>query len=297
MASTAKRLPANVPGPFYVDSTCIDCDTCRWMAPETFDEVAEQSRVHHQPATPEEVERASLALVACPTASIGTADRGAAAWARDAFPIPVDGDVYHCGYHSEASFGATSYLVRRPAERGGNILVDSPRFSAPLVRRLEELGGVATMFLTHQDDVADHARFAEHFGCRRVMHADDIGAGTRDVEDVVDGLEPAALDAEALVIPVPGHTAGSACLLYRETYLFSGDHVAWSRDRGHVYAFRSACWYDWETQCDSMERLARHRFEWILPGHGWRCHFPADEMARQMERCVAWMRSSSIEVR
>ncbi len=29
--------------------------------------------------------------------------------------------MYHCGYHSEASFGATSYFIVRP---GGNILVD-----------------------------------------------------------------------------------------------------------------------------------------------------------------------------
>jgi hypothetical protein len=38
-----------------------------------------------------------------------------------------------------------------------------------------------------------------------------------------------------------------------------------------------------------MERLARFRFEWILPGHGRRCHFPADEMVREMERCLAWL--------
>ena len=58
-----------------------------------------------------------------------------------------------------------------------------------------------------------------------------------------------------------------------------------------VYAFRDACWYDWDVQIRSMERLARERFEWILPGHGRRCHFTADEMAEQMRRCVAWMKT------
>lgn len=91
-------------------------------------------------------------------------------------------------------------------------------------------------------------------------------------------------------MPVPGHTRGSACLLYRERYLFSGDHVAWSRGRQEIYAFRDACWYDWEAQCKSMERLARHRFEWILPGHGTRCRFPEHEMAARMQACIAWMR-------
>ncbi|KAL8129657.1 hypothetical protein V2J09_018812 [Rumex salicifolius] len=28
-----KSRPQNVAGEFYVDHTCINCDTCRWMAP------------------------------------------------------------------------------------------------------------------------------------------------------------------------------------------------------------------------------------------------------------------------
>jgi glyoxylase-like metal-dependent hydrolase (beta-lactamase superfamily II) len=66
--------------------------------------------------------------------------------------VTPDGSVLFCGYASESSFGASSYLIRRPE---GNVLVDSPRFASPLVRRLEELGGVALMVLTHRDDVAD----------------------------------------------------------------------------------------------------------------------------------------------
>ncbi len=49
MAKLAQRRSENVSGNFYVDSTCIDCDTCRWMAPEIFNEVGEQSAVYHQP--------------------------------------------------------------------------------------------------------------------------------------------------------------------------------------------------------------------------------------------------------
>jgi hypothetical protein len=41
-----------------------------------------------------------------------------------------------------------------------------------------------------------------------------------------------------------------------------------------------------------MERLAKFRFEWILPGHGRPCHFAKDEMAKQMARCVEWARRS-----
>jgi len=282
------RLPTNTPGDFFVDASCIDCDTCRWMAPTVFDRAEEQSRVHHQPANDAELAAARLALVACPTASIRTEAKHDLAAARAAFPLLVAEDVFHCGYHSESSIGATSYLVRRPAERGGNVLVDSPRWSRALVARLEELGGVRTLFLTHVDDVAEHARFAAHFPAERVMHAGDAVPG---IERVLEGLEPVELDPELRVVPTPGHTAGSACLAYRGKFLFSGDHLAWSESRGHLYAFRSATWFDWDVQIDSMERLARERFEWVLPGHGWRAHVPAADMPAAMRRCIEWMRA------
>jgi glyoxylase-like metal-dependent hydrolase (beta-lactamase superfamily II)/ferredoxin len=288
MATTAQRLPTNVAGDFYVDSTCIDCDACRWIAPRTFDRAGDQSRVHRQPASAADVAAAERALVACPTGSIKTDAKHDLTAARTAFPFPIDEDVFHCGWHAESSFGATSYLVQRPSDRGGNVLVDSPRWSRSLVRRLEELGGVRRLFLTHGDDLADQERYAAHFGATRVMHAAEAPAG---IEQTVEGIEPAVIDPELTVIPTPGHTRGSACLLYRERYLFTGDHIAFSPSRGHVYAFRDACWYDWQELIRSVERLSGHRFEWILPGHGRRCRYPAERMPAELARCVAWMRS------
>jgi glyoxylase-like metal-dependent hydrolase (beta-lactamase superfamily II)/ferredoxin len=289
MADPRRRLSTNAAGDFFVDESCIDCDACRWIAAATFDEADGRSRVHRQPATSEEVRRAELALIACPTASIGVTQHHDLAAAARAFPVPVDADVLHCGFHAESSFGAASWLITRP---DGNVLVDSPRFVPTLVKRLEELGGVKRMFLTHRDDVADHAKFAEHFGCERILHEADQDDDTRAVERVIEGVEPVALADDLLVIPTPGHTAGSACLLHRETHLFGGDHVAYSPERGHPYGFRSACWYSWPELVKSMERLAKFRFEWILPGHGRPCHFAQDEMAKQMARCVEWCRAA-----
>ena len=45
MANPRKRVPENVPGDFFVDSTCIDCDACRQIAPSVFGEAAETSFV------------------------------------------------------------------------------------------------------------------------------------------------------------------------------------------------------------------------------------------------------------
>lgn len=290
MAQASKRLPHNAPGDFYVDASCIDCDTCRWMAPATFTEREDQASVHHQPDTEEGRRHALMALLSCPTGSIGTIEKHDPTRAIEAFPDRVHDNVFHTGFHSESSFGATSYLIARGQ---GNILVDSPRFTMPLVRRLEGLGGVSMMFLTHRDDVADHRQFREHFGCERVMHERDLGQRTRDIERPIGGEDPMILDGDLLVIPTPGHTRGSACLLYRDEFLFTGDHLAWSETRGHIYAFRSACWYDWATLVRSSEKLAAYSFEWILPGHGRRCHFPRERMAAEMDKALTWMREAA----
>ena len=290
MANPSRRLAENVPGDFYVDDSCIDCDACRQIAPAVFRDHGEQSSVFRQPAGDAEVLGALKALVACPTSSIGTTREYDARRGVEAFPDRVDANVYFCGFTSESSFGAWSYLVARPESEGGNVLVDSPRFTRPLVRKIEALGGVRTIFLTHRDDVADQARFARHFGAERVMHKDD-SAARYGVERVVEGRDAVRLDDELLVIPTPGHTRGHAVLLYRDKYLFTGDHLAWSPTRNTLTAFRSACWYSWEVQTRSMERLLDYHFQWVLPGHGRIHHDTPAAMRAHLESCVAWMKS------
>lgn len=138
MAKIERRLVHNVSGDFYVDSTCIDCDTCRWMAPETFHQVSSQSAVYHQPVNEIERLRALQALLSCPTASIATVEKpNDIQLAQQSFPIAIAQNVFHCGYHAESSYGAASYLILHPE---GNILVDSPRFNAPLVKQLVQGG-------------------------------------------------------------------------------------------------------------------------------------------------------------
>ena len=135
MAKLSERLPENVPGDFYVDRTCIDCATCRQMAPEVFAQGRGFSYVSGQPGDAAAESRALRALVSCPTGSIGAGRRAKETReAASAFPEPVGGDVFFCGYTSEKSFGAWSWLVRRPE---GNVLVDSPRAAAPLLAGLD----------------------------------------------------------------------------------------------------------------------------------------------------------------
>lgn len=286
MAVLNWRRSQNVSGDFYVDSTCIDCDTCRWMTPEVFNRTDGQSAVYHQPKDAHERLRSLQALLACPTSSIGTVAKPKdIKAAQQSLPILIADNVYHCGYHSQDSYGAASYFIQRSE---GNILVDSPRFTPPLVKRLEQMGGIHYLYLTHRDDVADHQRFAQHFGCQRILHSDDITAGTRDVEIQLTGTEAFALDTDVLIIPVPGHSKGHTVLLYKNN-LFTGDHLAWSESSKQLVAFRDYCWYSYTKQIQSMRKLADYSFEWVLPGHGRRYHADKETMHQQLLKCIEWM--------
>lgn len=73
MATLTDRNPENVPGPYYIDSSCIDCDQCRVIAPELFGRNADTglSFVQRQPLTAEEIALADEAMTTCATESIG----------------------------------------------------------------------------------------------------------------------------------------------------------------------------------------------------------------------------------
>ncbi|MBW4638897.1 MAG: MBL fold metallo-hydrolase [Gloeocapsa sp. UFS-A4-WI-NPMV-4B04] len=287
MANLNLRRPQNVNGDFYVDSSCIDCDTCRWMTPEVFNRTGEQSVVYHQPENEVQRLRSLQALLACPTASIGTVEKPKdIKSAQLSFPILVAENVYHCGYHAENSYGAASYLIVRPK---GNILVDSPRWAQPLVKQLEEMGGIRYLYLTHRDDVADHQKYKDHFGCDRILHKDEISAGTRNVEIQLTGFQPYQLEPDLLIIPVPGHTKGHTALLYKNKFLFTGDHLAWSNSANQLAGFPSACWYSWSEVIKSTQKLANYSFEWVLPGHGRRYHADLDTMQQKLIQGIAWM--------
>ncbi|MGB2924616.1 MAG: MBL fold metallo-hydrolase [Limnothrix sp.] len=287
MATQTKRRSQNIEGEFYVDSTCIDCDTCRWLTPDIFDRQASQSAVYAQPETPEQRRDALKALLACPTSSIGTVETPKDIKAVQAeFPLNIVKNIYYCGYHSKKSFGAASYFIQRP---DGNVLIDSPRFNPPLTKQLEAMGGVKYLYLTHRDDVADHEKFHKHFGCDRLLHEADISEGTKDVEIVLQGEDTINFLADVKIIPVPGHTKGHTVLLYENQYLFTGDHLAFSARLDQLTGFRNFCWYSWDEQIESMKKLLDYPITWILPGHGRRYHQNSETMHQAIQSCIQYM--------
>ena len=109
MANRIKGVAENVPGEFFVDSTCIDCDTCRQLSPTVFAEGDDHAFVYHQPGTPASRRSALQALVSCPTGSIGTLGDDDPKSALADFPLLLEKPVFYCGFNSAKSYGGNSY--------------------------------------------------------------------------------------------------------------------------------------------------------------------------------------------
>ncbi len=110
------------------------------------------------------------------------------------------------GYCAESSFGASAWFLTRPE---GNVLVDSPRFTEALAGPFAEAGGIAHVVLTHRDDVADADRWAERFGARVWIHADDAAAAPYATDLITGGPGRTTTIAPGVVAhPVPGPHQG-----------------------------------------------------------------------------------------
>jgi len=279
--------------------------------------------VVRQPRSKEEYLTARTAAAACPLAAIRlekAAEDIPAAELGDPWrewPRRLEDNVWALGNSARRNIGALTYFIELP---GGGILVDLPTPSEKLFRWLEAHGGVRWMFLTHRDHVQHHAEFAVRFPeSRRVMGAADVNMRPRSWGDVTDAVEvklgnalipmtldgtpipqEALADSELAVLPQPGHTPGSLCLLYNGRFLFTGDHLHYSHRLGHMVAPRLQCWDDWDRQCDSVSQLAawaeagRLHFQWLLPGHGEWHRFDADGTssvtANELNNTLEWMR-------
>jgi len=273
MARLDQRHPDNVDGDWFCDTRCIECDVARHFAPGLIGSVQGQSVVIRQPATSDEELVMWRAALACPTQSIGTQSRSKAP--AGVFPHLLEGSggVHLCGYNSADSFGAHAYLVVRP---GGNLLVDAPRFVKPLYERIDELGGIAHVLLSHRDDVADADRWAERYGARVWIHVLERDAAPFATDVLFSGADPdravpVTIEPGVSAHWVPGHTRGSVAFEVDGRCLFTGDTLHWNHQRGEPDVFPRQTWYSWDELVGSIARLAGLDIEWLLPGHGkWR---------------------------
>ena len=173
----------------------------------------------------------------------------------DLFPAEIDSDlipgVFHLGYHSVKSFGATSYLIKR--SEGANYMIDVPRFNSKLADNIEEEGGIGTVIITNKDNIAgrdthlfiflylylnvivfvvnsmivDVRKWKERFpSLMRVIHRLDATKETEDFEVKLEGLGKWNPEQDITIIHAPGYTTGSLFVISDiangEKILFSG---------------------------------------------------------------------------
>ena len=132
--------------------------------------------------------------------------------------------------------------------------------------------------------MADAARYAKTFGATRIIHRADSSA-MPDAEWIIHGENTIQAEPEFVFIPVPGHTAGSMVLLYKNRFLFSGDHLWWDRELQQLQTPKNLVW-DNATLEGSVRTLLNYSFEWVLPGHGERIHLNRGGVKDAVEKLI-----------
>ena len=70
MPNVSKKHPLNAPGPWFVDTTCISCDTCTDISPDIFGrDEHRKAYVHTQ--LPEQADLFQFAAESCPVEAVG----------------------------------------------------------------------------------------------------------------------------------------------------------------------------------------------------------------------------------
>ena len=84
----------------------------------------------------------------------------------------------------------------------------------------------------------------------------------------------------------------SVLLGERRSVLFSGDHLWWRPEQAVLVASERYCWWDFQEQLRSVERLKELDVAWLLPGHGHAHAFAPGEWRAGLEQTLAFNRRS-----
>src|SRR2546423_15078001 len=110
MADSANKYPENVPGKFYVDDQCIDCDLCRETAPANFkrNDDGGDSYVYKQPETPDEEGLCKEAMEGCPVEAIGNDGNGASLYPGQPYLECHGGAMHAAPWQRRSNTGRTT---------------------------------------------------------------------------------------------------------------------------------------------------------------------------------------------
>ena len=166
-----------------------------------------------------------MALVTCPTSSIGTTRKLDARAVVRALPeplVPGGDEVYFCGWSAESSYGAASWPSGGPRATCWSI----GRAARTLPTGSPSSAASATFWLSHRDDVADHQALHDRFACERILHRADLGPDTRDVERILDGDAPIPRSRRtSSSSPSPDTRRQLSARFFARRYAFTGRSV------------------------------------------------------------------------
>ncbi len=138
--------------------------------------------------------------------------------------------VYLINRYSLKSFGNSGYFIKHD---DGNLLVDAPELGKDDEDFIRNNGGISDLFITHIRAFGDACGIKSRFGAKLIIHEEDAKLVKGCTPDLKFGSEY-ALREDTVLIPTPGYSPGSSCLLLKrgKGILFCGDMFWWgNRDR------------------------------------------------------------------
>ncbi|MBX8631483.1 MAG: hypothetical protein J9259_03045 [Thermoplasmata archaeon YP2-bin.285] len=138
--------------------------------------------------------------------------------------------VYLIDRYSLKSFGNSGYFITHPE---GNVLIDAPELNEADRGFISKKGGIANIVITHIRAFGDACNIKTIFKSKIIMNAEDAKLIKGCEADVKFTSETNLYD-DVLLIPTPGYTPGSSCVLLKRDkgILFCGDMFWWgNRDR------------------------------------------------------------------
>ena len=188
----------------------------RWRRGRSRGRTRGASFVRAQPGSGAERHRALMALVACPTASIGAIPMPDARAAAAAFPEEIAPRRLRLRLHGRGVLRG----VQLPAAPAGRQRARGLAAGGGAPGRAHPRAGRRALAVPHprRRRGRPRAAVAPRFGCERILHEGDVADTARAASSgCCAETDPVALAADLTLVPVPGHTRGSTALLADDT--------------------------------------------------------------------------------
>jgi glyoxylase-like metal-dependent hydrolase (beta-lactamase superfamily II) len=164
------------------------------------------------------------------------------------------------------TLGGTAYLI---VENQGNILIDSPAWTAENQQFIQDLGGIHCLMITHRGNIGKAIAIQKATNCL-ILIQEQIAYLLPQVE-LTTFEQTFNLTPEIETLWTPGHSPGSSCVYWSSHggVLFTGRHLL-PNTQGQPIPLRTAKTFHWPRQLKSIEKLIQQfnpdTLDYICPG-------------------------------